>query len=163
MPRVCTVCAHPDRPAVDQALVNHRSFRNIAERFGLSSQALLRHHDAHLPETLVKAQEQEDVRHAIDHIAQFKAINAATLAILKDARHAGEHDLALKAIDRVQKQIELQAKLIGELDDRPQINLLVAPEWLAVRSALLVALAPFPEARAAAAKALTQGTNGAGG
>ena len=157
MPRRCTVCAHPDRPTIDQMLVNLRPFRTIADHFGLSHQAIMRHHDDHLPAALAKAQEQEDVRRAIDHVAQLKVINAATVAILKDARQSGDHDLALRAIDRVQKQIELQAKLIGELDDRPQVNVLVLPEWLAIRSALLAALAPYPEARAAAAKALTNG------
>ena len=138
-------------------LANHKPFRAISRQFGLSKDAVLRHHDDHLPEQLAKAQEAEDVRQAIDHISQFKAINSVTLAILKEARDRHDHDTALRAIDRVQKQIELQAKLIGELDDRPQINVLVLPEWLAIRSALLAALAPYPEARAAAAKALTNG------
>ncbi len=42
----------------------------------------------------------------------------------------------------------------GELDDRPQVNVLVAPEWLAVRSAVLAALAPYPAARVAVANRL---------
>lgn len=56
-------------------------------------------------------------------------------------------DTALKAIDRIHKQIEL----LGELDDRPQVNVLVMPEWLQLRGAILHALAPYPEARAAVA------------
>ena len=154
MGRRCTVCSHPDRPAVDQMLVNFRSFRSIAARFSLSPQALLRHHDDHLPEALVKAKEAEDIRHAIDHVAQFKALNGATVAILAEARRLGDHDLALRAIDRLQRQIELQLRVIGELDERPQINLLVSAEWLAVRAAVLEALKPYPEARVAVAEHL---------
>ena len=155
MARRCTVCSHPDRPAIDQMLVNLRPFRTIAQQFKVSPWAVLRHHDDHLPATLVKAQEQEDVRQAIDHIAQLKAINGATLAILKDARAQGNADMALKAIDRLRRQIELQAKLIGELDDRPQVNLLVAPQWLELRVQILTALQPYPEARLAIAEALS--------
>ena len=155
MPRVCTVCSHLDRPAIDTAMINHRPFHAIARQFGLKKDALLRHYDSHLPETLAKAAEQEDVRRAIDHVAQLKAINSATLGILRDARQVGDHDLALRAIDRVQKQIELQAKLIGELDDRPQVNLLVAPQWLELRVQILAALQPYPEARLAVAEALS--------
>ncbi len=50
--------------------------------------------------------------------------------------------------------VELTAKLVGELDERPQVNVLLAPEWLAVRAALLAALRPYPEARVAVAARL---------
>ena len=51
----------------------------------------------------------------------------------------------------MQKQIELQAKLIGELDDRPQVNLLLAPQWLELQVQILAALQPYPEAHLAVA------------
>ena len=40
------------------------------------------------------------------------------------------------------------------IDRRPTLSLLVAPEWLHTRSALLDALRPFPEARTAVAARL---------
>jgi hypothetical protein len=55
---------------------------------------------------------------------------------------------------RVQRQIELQAKLLGDLDERPVINVLVSSEWVAVRTVLLEALSPYPDARAAVASRL---------
>src|SRR4051812_21097274 len=137
-------------------LVNHKPFRAISRQFGLSKDAVLRHHDEHLPEVLTKAREAEDVAHALDVVQQLKAINGACLAVLKDARQAGNGELVLKAVDRVQRQIELQAKLLGDLDERPQINVLVSPEWIQTRSALLAALTAFPEARAAVAASLVR-------
>src|SRR3954451_12797559 len=154
MPRVCTICTHPDRPAIDMMLVNGRSLRDIAGRFSISKSALERHRAEHLPATMVKAQEAEDVAHAIDVVKQLKAINTACLAVLGDARKAGDGELVLKAVDRVQRQIELQAKLLGNLDDRPQISLVTAPEWLVVRATLLQVLQGYPEARAAVAASL---------
>jgi hypothetical protein len=154
VPRVCTICTHPDRPAIDMMLVNGRSNRRIAAQFNVTEQAVRRHKGEHLPAEMVKAQEAEDVAHAIDVVKQLKAINAACLAVLGDARTAGDGELVLKAVDRVQRQIELQAKLLGDLDDRPQINVLVSPQWLTVRSALLEALAPYPDARSAVAARL---------
>ena len=59
----------------------------------------------------------------LDVVAQLRTINTITLHVLKEARDAKDHDISLKAIDRVQRQIELQAKLLGELDERPQVNL----------------------------------------
>jgi hypothetical protein len=151
---------------VDTALVRGEgAFRTIADRFGLSATALKRHKAEHLPTTMVKAQESEDVAHAIDVVKQLKSINGATLQILNEARQTGNSELALKAVDRVQRQVELQAKLLGELDDRPQVNVLLAPEWLTVRTTLLAALAPYPEARAAVAQQLLalEGLNGHNG
>jgi hypothetical protein len=76
------------------------------------------------------------------------------LQILHEARQAGNHDTALRAVDRVLRQIEFQARLLGELDERPQVNVLLAPEWVSIRAGLLTALGPYPEARAAVAQQL---------
>jgi hypothetical protein len=103
---------------------------------------------------VARAQEAADVREALDVIAQLKAINSATFKVLVEARETGRPSLALAAIDRVQRQIELQAKLLGELDERPVVNLLLAPEWRTTRTMLLEALEPYIEARAAVAARL---------
>jgi hypothetical protein len=102
----------------------------------------------------VKAQEAEEVRQALDVLQQLRTINAAALTVLRDARAASDGDLALKAIDRIHKQIELQAKLLGDLDERPVVNVLLSPEWAQLRGQLVAALAPFPEARVAVAAVL---------
>ena len=150
MPQVCTVCTHAERRAIDRELVTgHLVNRRIAAQHHLVETSIRRHVANHLPAALVAAAEAEDVAHAIDVVRQLKAINGACLAVLDGARRTGDGELVLKAADRVQKQIELQAKLLGELDDRPQINVLISVEWLAVRSALLEALQPFPQAREA--------------
>jgi hypothetical protein len=51
---------------------------------------------------------------------------------------------------------ELQAKLTGELTERPTtvVNVLASPEIQNLTVVLLKALAPYPEARIAAADAL---------
>jgi uncharacterized protein YqiB (DUF1249 family) len=171
MPRTCTVCTHPERAAIDRALVAGQPYRSIAEHFEASAQAVLRHKESHLRDLLAQAkqrqaaheaalgtavQEQEaaKVEQAIDIVKQLRAINAASVSILHEARQSGNAEVALKAIDRVQRQIELQAKLLGELDERPQVNMLLAPEWVGIRGTVLSALAPFPEARAAVAQQL---------
>ena len=56
MPRTCTICAHAKRPDIDKALVERQPFRAIARQHGVSKDALIRHHDDHLPTALVKAQ-----------------------------------------------------------------------------------------------------------
>ncbi len=156
MAQSCTICTHPQRRAIDAALVADASLRDIAGQFDVSKSAVDRHKAEHLPAHLVKAHEQEDIRQAIDVVRQLKAINQATLGILKEARDMRKHAIALMAIDRVQKQIELQAKLIGQLQQEGTTSIQINTEWLEVRGLLLQVLAPFPEARAAVAQALLE-------
>ena len=154
MPRSCTICHHVQRAEIDAALVAGGSYRDIAGQFHMSKTAVARHASEHISTAIAKSQEAREEAHALDVVRQLKAINATTVAILREARAEGDPDTALKAIDRIQRQIELQAKLLGDLEDRPQVNILVAPEWVSVRAALLTALAPYGEARAAIATAL---------
>jgi hypothetical protein len=154
MTRTCTICVHPERAKIEAALVSGTAYRVIASQFGVGNNAIQRHAADHVKQQIAEHQEARDAAQALDVVKQLKAINGVTLAILNTARAAGEPELALKAIDRVQKQIELQAKLLGDLDERPQINILVSTEWLTVRSALMRALAPYAEARLAVAAAL---------
>jgi len=158
MPRPCSICQHPERAGIEAALVAGKPHRAIGAAWCASRDAVTRH-GAHLLVPLKQAQAvqsatAESVAQALDVVQQLQVINAASLTVLREARQVGDGELALKAIDRVQRQIELQAKLLGELDERPQVNLLVAPEWLTVRAALLAALAPYPEARTAVATRL---------
>lgn len=157
MSRVCTVCAHADLHAINKALVAGGSLRDIAGQFQLSKSAVERHQAEHLPKLLTQAKAEADVAHALDVVQQLKTINGAALTVLRDARTARDGELALKAIDRILKQIELQAKLLGDLDERPVVNVLVSPEWHALRGRIVVALAPHPAARLALAEVLDAG------
>jgi len=156
VPNACKVCTHEQRPAIDQALVTDASNRRIATQYGMSEAAVRRHKAEHLPVSMVKAQEQTDVRQAIDVIAQLKAINGATLAILKEARTDKNGELALKAVDRIQRQLELQAKLLGELQDGPTVNITISPEWLQIRALVIQAVTPYPDAVKAITAALSR-------
>jgi hypothetical protein len=154
MPQTCTVCRHPERAAVDRAIVAGEALRSIAARVSLSVTALHRHKSGHLPAALVEANAAERVSDALDVARQLKAINAAALGILKEARAGGDGTLALKAIDRVLRQLEFQARLLGDLDDRPVVNVLLSPQWATVRAAIVEALAPYHDARIAVAERL---------
>jgi hypothetical protein len=43
MPRLCTVCHHPDRSAIDRAVVSQSPNRQIASLHGVSEAAIRRH------------------------------------------------------------------------------------------------------------------------
>lgn len=63
-------------------------------------------------------------------------------------------EVVVAAIREARGNLELLAKLLGELDETPRMDVLISTEWLTVRTTLLEALGPHPEARVAAAGAL---------
>ena len=195
MPQTCTVCKHPERAAIEVAVVQGHSYRYMALHFQVGAMAVYRHRENCMPEEIAKSQEAREAAFAPNVAEQLHAINAQSLALLKEARTAlnriqttqadavpsleellamnkerraltlkrsGIHswrrtqdmNTALQAIDRVQKQLEMQAKLQGDLQQEGTINIWMSPEWTSTRTSLLETLRPFPEARVAVAQAL---------
>jgi hypothetical protein len=48
VPRVCSVCAHPKREEIDDALLSGSSFRNVSRCFGTSKSTVERHRRDHV-------------------------------------------------------------------------------------------------------------------
>lgn len=160
MPRRCSICSHAQRGAIDEALATSPdSIRDIAGRFGLSKTAVARHKAEHLPAHLTKAAEAQEVASASSLLEQMQALQARTLAILGAA---GDPKTALAAVAQARGNLALLAELTGKLQHAPTINVLVSAEWVTVRSALLEALLPFPEARTAVSARLTALGHGGG-
>ncbi len=151
MPRSCTICEHPERAVMDRALAAGASNRSVASLCDVSEAAVRRHKANHLPAKLVIAEKAAEVAQADDLLEEVCGLQARTLAILEAAEETGELRTALAAIREARSNLELLAKLLGELDERPQVNILIAPE---VRHAIVAALAPYGEARLAVANAL---------
>jgi hypothetical protein len=160
MSRRCTVCDHSQRTEIDAALIGSGSLRDIARQWRVSKDAVARHKSDHLPVHLAKAKHAEETTQADSLLGQLLSLNRATLAILQEAREGKDNELALKAIARTEKQIELQARLLGELQDSQTVNVLVMPEWQGLRAVILAALQPHPQARLAVVEALGGFTNG---
>jgi len=74
-----------------------------------------------------------------------------------ETKHADPRELILKVSARLQGQLELVAKLIGELQQEGTVNIILAPEWVEMRTVILTALVPYPDARLAVAHALGDG------
>lgn len=160
MPRVCTVCLHPQRAEIDQALVAGRPVRETSTLFRVSEDALSRHKAEHLPATLAKAQEAQEVARADSLLSQVRDLHDRTLKILSQAEATGKLETALKAIRETRSNLELLAELMGELDRQPQVNILASPDWLVVQVAIVRALEAFPDARQAVMAALGEVKNG---
>lgn len=121
MPPTCTICRHEKREEIDQALLEGTPFRNIAKRYGTSTTALFRHRKTDIPTALMKAKEVKEVRNADTLLERLKSLSNEAREILTEARKSKNHTIALNAIGRVEKLMELEAKLLGQLNDAAKI------------------------------------------
>jgi hypothetical protein len=160
MPRRCTVCDHPQRHSIDEALVTGAPYRSVAKRSGLSESAVYRHKAEHLAAHPLKAKEVEEVAHADDLLQQVRDLQSHALDILERAEKAGDLRTALAAISQARGNLELLGKLAGELDEHPVVNLNVSAEWLKLRTVIVGALEPHPAAHRAVLSALESEGNG---
>lgn len=156
MPRRCTICTHDDRDTIDAQLAAGTPYRHIAARFDVSTGALHRHGEQHLPEHLAKAANAEEAASAERLLNQVLELNRRAQGILDKAEAEGEHRTALAAIREARGCLELLARLLGELqtDTSITVNIVESPEWLELRQVILVALQPHPDAREAVLRAL---------
>jgi hypothetical protein len=116
MPRTCSICSHPARTEIDQALVNGEAFRQISARFGMSTSAVFRHKNDHIPIVMAKAQEVNEVRHGEDLLEQVRDLNQRTLRILREAEITGDNKTALAAIREARGNSELLCRMIVALE-----------------------------------------------
>ncbi len=149
MSRACTVCSHERREEIDRALVGGSPNLSLSSLFGVSEAALRRHKANHLPAHLAQAEKAREVARADDLLEEVRDLQSRARAILDKAEGAGELRTALGAIREARGNLELLAKLLGELDEKPQINILLSPEWLELRAVIVSALAYYPQAREA--------------
>jgi len=84
-----------------------RYFKSVSAAVG---EALLKREDLQAKEASIH----------LDVIGQLTHVNTETLAILKEAKAACDHKTALLAIQRVEKQLELQARLLGDIAPPPE-------------------------------------------
>ena len=111
MARVCTVCTHPEREAIDRALVaGMGSYRDIAGQYGVSKGALERHNTEHIPADLAAAKRAED---ADDLLGQVRALQGHALDILTATKDGADKDyrVALGAIREARGCVELFVKV----------------------------------------------------
>ena len=162
MARPCTICAHEDRKAIDEALVVGTPVRAIALRYGVERTSLGRHLHHHvspaLARVVTKRQEKREERAARSLLERMEGLIERTERLLSAAETSGAVGQALASIAQLWKGYELLGKLTGEIRPDNQVlvvNLQQSPEWVELRSRLFFALQPFPEARERVAAALT--------
>jgi hypothetical protein len=140
--------------AINEALVvQGQSNRATSRQYGLSKDAV-RRHKQHIPELLLKASQAMEIAEADSLLDQMRDLQQRALSILDKAEEAEDLRTALGAISQARSNLELLAKLQGELAQEGTINLHLNPQYLAVRTAIVRAVEPYPEVRGALSQAM---------
>lgn len=150
----CKTCDHPAHVEINKRLVNGASSGEIATEYNLNERAVRRHAETHLPAVLVRAAQADADRDDLDVMVEAEKLYRRTMGILDANEKDGKMSLA--AIREARPILALVGELRGELDRRPQVNVLISPQWITIRTEVLKALIPYPEARAAVAAALLE-------
>ncbi len=157
--RPCTICNHADRAAIDGALVAAGvAVSQISRRFAVTPDALARHRQNHMP-TLAMSEGRRaaavvEAERGAGLADQADQLRATALRLLAAAEAAGDLRTALQGVREAARCLELVAKLTGEIEAGATVNVLVAPAIITLQATIIAALAPYPDARAAVARAL---------
>lgn len=155
MPPTCRVCPRPDRDSIDRDLIAGRASRAIASQYGPSRQALLRH-KRHVSERIAKAADASEVAEGGRLLRKLQRLEERAEGLLTKAERKGQLAAGASLIRELRELLRLFGEISGELKGGAAVtvNLFQLPEWGDVQRRLLSALAAFPEAKAAAARAL---------
>jgi hypothetical protein len=159
MGRQCTVCAHADLEEINKLLLCSDSYRAIARQFGLSKDALARHKESHIPKELLKSNDIQEIAKADALLAQLGEVREKTLSLLDKAEKAADtrvYGAPVAYLREGREQIKLLAELEGRLASQPQITIVSSPQWIELRTLIITALEPYPEAREAVVHAIRQ-------
>jgi hypothetical protein len=164
----CTICKHRERAAIDLALARRVSVYALAKRYQLGHDAIYRHSRNHLPPQLrAKLLAGPDTEVDLDHLkatesqsllANLVAIRHRLFGALDAAEEHGDGYMLTRTTSQLHQNLELTGKLLGDLGVGHTTinNVLVMPQYVEMRVALVNALRPHPEAARAVAAVLHQ-------
>jgi hypothetical protein len=122
MPRACTVCGHPERLAIERAVLAGAARAAVARAHGVSARAVGNHAARHLSRQLVKATDVREATRADLLLDEVREAQARARRIADLAERASDYRTALLGIRQEVGCLELLAKLTGALDERPTVN-----------------------------------------
>jgi hypothetical protein len=162
---------HPDRAAIEAALARGVPVRVLTKRYGIAKDALYRHRTRMRKESPillaalsaenwnVKPEDLERIRIETSEnwLVQLRA-QFAKLAAAQDAcLETGNFTVAAQLAGRVLQVLDMLGRAVGEIAQhsvKVQNNIILAPGYWKVRTAIMQALHPFPDARHAVIEAL---------
>jgi hypothetical protein len=162
----CLVCQHPRRAEIEQLVVRGASGAKVAEKFGLKFGGVYRHMKAHVSaetraELLVGAGVEKLGELVTEEsgsvLLHYASIRARLYRHLDAAGEANDRINVDRLAGRLHENLNHVAKITGELSHSPlmvQQNNYLGGDNARVIAAIVAAVSPYPEARAAVTQAL---------
>jgi hypothetical protein len=159
----CAGCHSEQRAQLDADIVARVPFRVLAERYGISSTAIFRHRK-HVAVSLVRVEapfeatmngSASDV--GVDVVLEARRLFQDTRAALDSAVQQGNMLGLSLAAREVHRSLELLGRQLERIESRRGalvVDVATLPSFIAMRTKILRALAPFPAARLAVAAVL---------
>jgi hypothetical protein len=151
----CKVCKHPKRSEIEQQIAA-RSLTTVeaAKIVGCHNSTISRHmYRCVAASVRERAQAEANELQSMNVLDQLRQSHQTTLQILDAALSKGKDRVALKALEVELKQLELNARITGQFSDAPQVNLMMAPEFVKLKQVIVDRLLPYPDARLALSEA----------
>jgi hypothetical protein len=125
----CTICSHPQRRAIDQALVaGSATLAELAKQYNLSTSALHRH-KAHLKAKVNRAQAKLQANLRQGCIFWLSQALDMAMQVAQTAQTEGDSNLVLRALAQGTRLATIILKQDLPLDDQVVHAMLTSPEW----------------------------------
>jgi hypothetical protein len=121
MPRKCSICVHQQKTEIERSLLAGDSYRTVAQRFDVSRDAVVRHR-RHLVPATPNSLPIEQIFQSGTLVEQLQNLTSEAQRLKEKAETDGDFRTALAAVRELCRIVELVAKLRGELNESPEIN-----------------------------------------
>jgi hypothetical protein len=133
-------------------LRNEISLQQYAARVGCTRQSVDRHIKGHLPDALLAASDIATVADGDSLLSELKKVRERTFSLLDKAENAADtraYGPPSGYLREIRAQLQLLAELEGRIASQPTINIAVSAEWIELRTVIISALDPYPQAKEA--------------
>ena len=144
----CKVCGHAEVEAIDKALVEGKTLREIAEQWGFTTSSVHRHKVRDLSEKVKRGKELQADEEASGLVERLAELTRETREITREALRKRDWGLALRSIARKEKQVAMEWKLVGPQEEVEEAEE-VRKEWWGLWQDFVQTLERYPEAHAA--------------
>lgn len=157
MAMTCTICKDSRRDEFDRRARIEGNLAKIAKDFSLSYNAFYRHIKAnHHIRDVTAIPTSAELATSEDIYKEIERWHEEAKDLQKTAKANGDIKTALLGLEKALKCLELMLKIHGQISDGPQITIVNNSEWIELRTVIIQALDPFPEAKQAVVHALNE-------
>jgi hypothetical protein len=127
MPRLCAVCAHPERQAIDRAIIAGEPKSAISRRWGLGPDAVERHakigHVVRNEQIIAAKNMLTPASGGDDIVEKLQELMKIVRGMMDSSIQNNQYLASLACARELVRIYELVAKLTGQLDESARVNI----------------------------------------